>query len=516
MHRYLYLTVFCAGFTSLAIEMVSSRLLERTFGMANLVWASIIGLILIYLSAGYYLGGKIADRNPSYHIFYQLLIWAAVFSLLIPVISRPILQAAANAFDTLQMGVLAGSFISVMVILIIPITLLGTASPFAIRLAARQTQNLGTTAGKLYAISTIGSFIGTFVPVLWLIPTIGTYRSFIAIGGLILIIALIGLGLSSGWRHFLYYSWTLLLIPALLLWGLPGSDRSTPGLIYETESSYNYIQVIERNEYRYLRLNDGQGIQSKYHPTQISFFGPWDFVMVAPFFNAPPYLPSELKTMAIIGLAAGTTVRQMNAAFDNLIIDGYELDPKIIEVARHFFAMNQENLNVIIQDGRWGLEHNPRTYDLISIDAYRPPYIPWHLTTVEFFQAVFNHLSPAGVMVINVARTPADRQLIDALSATILQVFPTIHLMDVPDTWNTLIFATKQPTSADNLLVNLDILAKKENTPPILIDTLQQALDNLREPTPSCLVFTDDLAPVEWITNQMILDFIFSGKVESW
>jgi spermidine synthase len=516
MRYYLYLTTFFAGLTSLAVEMTSSRLLERTFGMTNLVWASIIGLILIYLALGYLIGGKIADRHPSQKVFYQLLIWASVTTLLIPVISRPILQIASEAFDNLQTGALIGSFVSVMLIMVIPITLLGTASPFAIRLIARQNKDLGTTAGKLYAISTFGSFIGTFLPILLLIPTIGTYRSFIVIGGMMLIVSLVGLGLSSGWRMALLYIWTLFLIPLLLLFGFSGPDRNTPGLVYEAESAYNYIQVTERDSNTFLRLNDGQGIQSVYNPDQIGFQGPWDFVMVAPFFNPAPYAIADIKNLAIVGLAGGTTVRQINLVFGKIPIDGYELDPKIIEVARQYFGMNQSNLNVILQDGRWGLAHSKDIYSVISIDAYRPPYIPWHLTTVEFFQIVRQHLTPDGVMVINVARTPDNRDLVNSLTATIQEVFPSIYIVDVPKTWNTMIYATVQPTVKSNLAANLDYLTVSANADPLLLDTIQLALDNLRPAQPSTLIFTDDYAPVEWITNNMILEFITSGKLETW
>lgn len=517
MHRkYLFITVFFSGMTTLALEMSASRLLGNYFGSSNLVWASIIGLIMIYLTVGYFLGGRWADRSPTFKTFYQILAWGAFTVGVIPAISRPVLRISANAFDQLQLGVLFGSFAAVMILFIIPVTLLGTASPFAIRLSIKNTRESGSLAGLISATSTLGSFIGTFLPVLILIPVVGTYRTFLVISAVMLVVAITGLWLTVNWRAAVKYSWMPVVIIALGLVGMPGTDKAPDGLIYEGESSYNYIQVLGFDGHRFLRLNEGQGVHSVYHPTQLNFYGPWEQVMTGPFFNSAPYHPDEVKNLAIVGLAAGTTARQANAAFgEDIHIDGIEIDPEIVEVAREHFGMNQPNLNVIVQDGRWGLAHSDRKYQIISVDAYRPPYIPWHLTTREFFQEAYDHLTEDGVLVINVGRSPDDRRLINAISSTIGAIFPTIHVMDVPGTFNSIVFATVQPTDASNLAENLAYLKEDPTTSPLLIETMEIALANLQpQPEPS-QVFTDDLAPIEWITNSMILDFFISGDVET-
>src|SRR5690606_6778149 len=133
------------------------------------------------------------------------------------------------------------------------------------------------------------------------------------------------------------------------------------------------------------------------------------------------------------------------------------------------------------QDGRWGLSTSKNSYDIISVDAYRPPYIPWHLTTKEFFSEVYAHLEPDGVMVINIGRGLDDRRLIDALGSTIMDVFPSIHVMDLPDSFNSILFATKTPTTASNLAVNLQEL-DVQKTHPLLIETLKITADNLHAP----------------------------------
>lgn len=516
MKKYLYFSVFISGLTSLALEMAASRLLGNTFGTSNLVWASIIGLILLYLAGGYFLGGYWADRSPHYRTFFLILILAAVSIAVVPVISRPILRLAANAFDELQLGIMFGSFTVVMILFVIPVTLLGTASPFAIRLAATDSRNLGRVSGRIYAISTIGSFIGTFLPVLVLIPLIGTYKTFLVIAAVLGLVGLIGLWLT-GSRKFALVGVVIVAIstPSLLSAGFSGTDKSTPNLIYETESAYNYIQVLEMDGFRYLRLNEGQGVHSVFHPDVFYYGGPWEQVLVAPFFNEAPVNPHEIERMAIVGLAAGTTARQASRVYHNMVIDGYEIDPKIVEVGKQYFGMDLPNLNPIVQDGRWGLDHSPYKYEIISIDAYRPPYIPSHLTTQEFFQIVYDHLTDDGVMAINIGRSPDDRRLIDSLATTIRTIFPTIHVIDISDTFNTILYATVKETSRENLLANYSHVRHLSSVDPLLTQIMEITLTSLQPDPPTTQVFTDDHAPIEWITNSMVLGYLMFGDVES-
>lgn len=515
MHKsLLYTAVFFSGLTTLAAELAAARLLENHFGTSNLIYASIIGLILIYLTAGYFIGGRWADRSPRPLTFLRVLAWGAFTIGLVPLASRPVLRLAANAFDQLQMGALIGSFSVVMVLFIVPITLLGTASPFAIRLAIQDASQAGSIAGRIYAVSTLGSFIGTFLPGLLLIPTIGTYRAFLAISGLLLLVTLGLLWRVCGWKQAASLAWMPLIVAVLAAVGVRGFDKTTPGLIYETESSYNYIQVLQDGDFRYLRLNEGQGIHSIYHPDQLLYAGPWEQVLAAPYFNAAPYDPANLTSLAIVGLAAGTTARQASAAYGPIAIDGYEIDPEIVQIGREFFGMDLPNLNVIVQDGRYGLAHSQRRYQVISVDAYRPPYIPWHLTTREFFLEVRDHLSEDGVVTINVGRAPGDRRLIESFSATLLSIFPSVYVVDLPGTFNSLIYATVQPTDPANLDANLVYLTQRGDVSPLILYPLKIILENYQLAPTGGQVFTDDHAPIEWITNIMVLRFLFSGETE--
>ncbi|HCS40341.1 MAG TPA: spermine synthase [Anaerolineaceae bacterium] len=515
MRKFLYVIVFVSGLVSLAVEFAASRLLGNYFGTSNLVWASIVGLILIYLTAGYFIGGAWADKSPKHETLYKILSWAALAVGLIPLASRPILRLASNAFDELQLGALLGSFVVVMVLFVIPVTLIGTASPFAIRLAITDTQQAGKISGRIYAISTLGSFLGTFVPTLLLIPTIGTYRTFLVLASLLMLFSFIGLTLTSGWRKLIPYLWMPLVIVALFIWGVPGTDKTTKGLVYETESSYNYIQVLEENDLFMLRLNEGQGAHSVYKADQLYFNGPWEQVVAAPFFNSAPVVPDQITDIAIIGLAAGTTARDAALVFPNAVIDGIEIDPKIVEVGREYFDMNDPNLNVIIQDGRWGIKNSTKKYDIISVDAYRPPYIPWHLTTQEFFQILKDHLKEDGVMVINIGRVIEDRRLIDSLYATIHTVFPTLYVTDLSGSFNSILFATNTETNLQNFLDNYVMLNEDQESNQYVLGVMATTYAGLQDAPATGIVFTDDLAPIEGITNSMIMQFIFSGEVET-
>jgi spermidine synthase len=505
--------VFFAGMTSLGLEVTASRLLGNVFGTTNLVWANIIGLILVYLTIGYFLGGRLADRSPYDQTFFGLLCWAAFSSGLVPLVSQPVLRWAASAVEGLDAAIMAGSFLAVLVLFSLPVTLLGCISPFAIRLSLDDAQRAGSASGRIYAISTLGSILGTFLPVLYLIPTVGTARTFLVLAAPTLLLALIGLWVIDR-RLVLKYLWMPVALGGLAWLVLQGPIKASPGQVYETESPYNYIQVREVDGVRYLMLNEGQAVHSVYDPAGRPTYGTWDYFLAAPFFNAAPVTMGDVESLGVVGLAAGTIAKQYSDVFGPLPIVGWEIDPVIIDVGRRWFDMNEPNLQVVVADGRWGLEHSRRRFSVIGIDAYRPPYIPWQLATREFFQIVYDHLESDGVLVINVGRTQDDRRLIDAMVGTLATVFPSIHVVDVPGTFNSMVYATVQPTRPENLLENLTALQTAQ-APPLLVDVLQRASARVTA-TPSLgTVFTDDRAPVEQLVNSIVIRFVLSGQLES-
>lgn len=513
MRRYISFTVFFAGMTTLAAEFGASRLLQMRFGSVNLVWAVIIGLILIYFAAGYAIGGKQADKSPHPETMFTFLAWGGATLGLIPIIAQPILLAAASAMDALNLGVIAASFITTLLLFSVPVTLLAMTSPFAIRITLQDAKQAGNVSGNLYALSTVGSVLGAFLPTLLLFPVIGTSRSILLFGLLILLVALGGLGMEKRWvKVSLFGLWTLVLAGFLFFGDFHVKD--SPGQVYETESQYNYIEVIQTNGFTQLRLNDGQGVHSIYHPDQLYYNGPWEQFLVGPFFN-PDYTPEDVDRYAIIGLAAGTSARQASHVFASVIIDGFEIDGEIVRVGREYFDMTMPNLTVYVEDGRWGLEHSPYQYDLIAVDAYRPPYIPPHMTTQEFFQIAYDHLTDDGVLAINVGRAPRDRSLINGLSTTIATVFPSIHIMDIPGTLNSIVYASKQPTTSDNLIHNYNTLLPRSDIHPLLVKAMSSTIADLQTGYETTQVFTDEVAPIEWLTNNLIVRFMLYGDLES-
>jgi len=503
---YLYVTAFAGGLVSLAVELAASSLLRPHFGTANLVWAAIIGLILLYLTAGYFIGGLWADRSPHAATLYQIVAWAAFFIGLAPFAAHPVLRLAPLGFANFDAAVLGGSFVAVLILFSFPVTLMGCISPFVIRLAVRDVASSGRVAGRVYAISTAGSFLGAFLPDLLLVPTIGTRNTFISLALFLLTVAFVGLARSRP-RRLLLYLWmpALIIVLMILLRGQP--VKAVENSLYETESAYNYIQVVEDDDgCRRLLLNEGEGIHSVYCPHQLRTLGPWDYFLIAPYFNPPPYTPDRVESVLLIGLAGGTMARQYNAVYGPIPIDGVEIDPQIVRVGREYFAMNESNLEVTVADGRYALTRFEKRYTVVGVDAYRLPYIPPHLATVEFFRQVRDHLTDDGVVAINVGRAADDYRLVEAMLATLLQVFPSAHVIEVPNSFNAVVVATAKPSESGNLLANLPQLQGDAFLYPVA----SQAIANLRPTQPGEIVFTDDRTTIELMTNALIVDFVLS------
>jgi len=483
----------------MGVEMAASRLLRPFFGYSILIWANIIGLILIYLTLGYYLGGCWADRDPRAVTLYRLIAIAGFAIGVLPYLARPFLQLAIPALQRFDPGLGFLSFVGTLVLFAVPVTLLGCVSPFAIRLCTRDVTSSGATAGAVYALSTFGSILGVFVSVFILFQLFGTRGTFVALSLALLISALIGIVREWNIARALKYIALLAIVVILAALDSGGIVKAAPGLIAEVESPYNYIQVIDDpSGWRLLTVNEGQAYQSAYRADRVLTNGIWDLFLIAPSFASP----DAPRSLLMIGLAAGTTAREYTLVYGALPIDGVELDPAIIALGQQYFAMTQPNLRAIADDGRNFMQTRAGKYDVIAIDAYRQPYIPFHLTTVEFFRAAREHLTPRGVVAVNAARTPTDYRLVDALSATLRVVFPSVYLIDHPNGANTLIVATIQPTHLDNFRANVARLTDLH-----LRLVAEQALPSTRAATQQEPVFTDNHAPVENLINDVILRY---------
>ncbi|MEW5987887.1 MAG: fused MFS/spermidine synthase [Chloroflexota bacterium] len=509
---YLFLTVFVAGMTTLAVEFTVGRMLQTVYGTSNVVWANVIGLVLLFLTVGYFMGGRWADRHPLPHRFYLLVSLAGFCTVFFLLLTSVLLRAAAGAMASVNVGAILGSLAAVALTLALPVTLLGCLSPFAIRLAVRDVDEAGRMSGRIYAISTWGSLLGTYLPVLVVIPQAGSRWSALIFGGSLLLVGLGGLwqNRASAGPCLTLVGLLLpaLLVPPTLTW-LTGPIKEYPGQLYEKESAYNYVQVIRQEDCNYLLLNEGQAFHSFYcdggRVTRISV---WSIMLAAPYFNDPADLNDQpaVRRMAVIGLAAGTIPKQYSQVFGPIPIDGIELDPVVAEAGRNYFDLHEPNVHVIIGDGRYEFNRLSGPYDVVTIDAYKVPYIPWHLTTQEFFGQVKARLSERGVVAVNVGRAPADRRLVDAITATLLAVFPTVHALDVPGSLNTILVATVRPTAGDNLLTNLNHLPPDSHE--LLFRTLRVAADNVVPTVASDVVFTDERAPVETIVDSLVIRYL--------
>lgn len=498
MKFFLIILVFMSGMTSLALEMCASRLLAAYFGTSLFIWANLIGLILVYLTVGYFIGGRLADRYPSEQVLCTITAMAALSISILPFISQVILTWSITGLEQVSVSIFFSSLLGTILLFAVPVTLLGLVSPFAIRLVTKEVVRSGKISGSLYAISTFGSILGAFLPVLWLIPAFGVRRTLLIFGVMLFAASL--WGLKPRWRP----AFSLVLIALVLPLG---PLKNIPDLIYEQESLYNYIQVTQQsNGTRELILNEGQAIHSIYYPNPNTILTGWywDYFLAAPYFNAG-FTPQKLHRVGIIGLAAGTIAHQFTRVYGPVPIDGVEIDPSIVDVGRRYFAMNEPNLHVHVQDGRTYLETTHAQYDVVAIDAFQQPYIPFQLTTREFFSTIRSHLSSTGVVALNTAHTTHDYRLVQAFVNTMSKVFPSVYVFDVPGTFNTEIMATVQPTSITTFRQNLT-----QFTPSSIMGQVASEVSPVvtQGHSDGGMVFTDDRAPIEQITDQLLLSYI--------
>ena len=490
-NRFLYVLVFVVGTASLGAEIAAVRLMAPFFGASTIVWANTIGVVLVALSIGYWLGGRLGDKRPQIRSLCSVVMAAAVLLAAVPLVASPFFDLSVSALDEIEAGAFVGSLIGVLFLVAIPVVMLGTCSPWAIRLAVSDIEHAGRVAGRLYAISTVGSLFGTLLAALVLIPLVGTQRTFLVFAIAIALTAAAGLG------------WRFVAVPVALAVALAlpvGTVKATNDgeVIYETETETQYVRVVEEDDGdRLLELNEGQAIHSLYRPGSYLTDNVWDGYLVLPFvgLDEPP------ARMAILGNAAGTTARAYGHYFPETEIDGVEIDPELEEIGRRFFDMgSNENLTVYAEDARPWLRRSDGGYDVIMVDAYRQPYIPFYLATREFFELARDRLAPGGVLIVNVGHPEGNDDLETVLGSTLADVFPGVLRDPIEDT-NTLLVASEAPISARALLERIRRL------PPDLqrIAAVEGAKVGPR--LPGAEVYTDDLAPVEWLIDRSILGY---------
>ena len=484
--------VFGAGIGALATEITASRLLAPYFGSSTIVWANLIGIVLAALALGYWLGGRIADKRPQPSLLGAIVLAAAVCVAAIPFVAKPFLDLTVEGLDDASAGAVIGSFVAVLLLCAPPVVLLGMVSPFAIRLAVASIQTAGAVAGRLYALSTTGSLLGTFLPALVLIPAFGTQRTFLVIAALLAVSSCFLLGARY-------------LVVAAALAGLvavpPGAMKAEAGLLHEETSYHQYIQVVERPDgRRLLSLNEGVAVHSVWRPDSVLTGGVWDA-----FLAIPPLLDRPLERVAILGNAAGTTARALGVYYPDAFVDGVELDPAVSRVGRRYFAMDENSrLTVHDADARPFLRSTDEMYDLIVVDAYRQPYVPFYLATREFFRLVREHLAPGGIVALNVAAVPDDKRLVRAVGTTLAAELPEV--LEWPALrFNTIVLGLTEPLAEGEVALRL-------RRGPADLAPLRELLAGDARPLEAMgTPWTDDRAPVEWLTDRMIVSYAAEG-----
>jgi spermidine synthase len=492
--------VFVVGAASLGAEIAAARLLAPYFGASTIVWANTIGVVLVALSVGYWLGGRYADRHPHMRGLCFLVLAAAVLIAAVPFAARPFLGFSVDAFDTVSVGGFAGSLFGVLVLVAVPVTLLGAASPWAVRLAVGDPACSGEVVGRLYAISTAGSLFGTMIAALLLIPLLGTQRTFLVFALALGLVGAVGLG------------WRLAPVPVALAVALlipVGTIKAadTGRVLYEAETTHQYARVVERPDgSRALELNEGQAVHSLYRPGTYLTGDYWDGHLYLPFAAArnlhrTPYRGSmQLGRIAILGNAGGTVARAYGHFFPHTAVDAVEIDPELTELGRRFLDLRNPRMRVFAEDARPWLERSAGGYDAIMVDAYRQPYIPFYLATREFFELARDRLAPAGLVIVNVGHPEGSDELERVLGATMAAAFPRVLRYPIEPT-NTLLVAGDGPFGPARLRGNASAL------PAALRGPARLAAANLAPRLPGGEVYTDDRAPVEWLVDSSLLEY---------
>lgn len=502
---YLYLTEFFAGMSVMAVELGASRLLAPYFSSSQIVWTIIIGTIMIAMALGNIYGGRSADKNPNPDKLYTRVLIAAIWIAAIPVVGKYIILgiSALLIFTVSHNFLIIAGFAACVVVFVFPLFLLGTVTPSLVKYTMESLEDSGKTVGMLNASNTIGSIIGTFVPTFISIPAVGTSITFLIFAGILLLLAVLYF-ISS--KEFMRNGKKVAVgIFLFILCCVFGHNNSfafwQSGLTYEGESVYNYLQVYETEENVVLSTNVLFGVQSVYKKQNGLTGMYYDYAMAAPYM-AGVHEKKNLNVL-ILGMGTGTYATQCRRYFDNVHLEGVEIDEKITDLASTYFEL-PEDVKVTTYDGRAYLNAISEKYDVIMVDAYQDITIPFQMSSVEFFTLVKGHLTEDGVMVVNMnMRSEKEGNINQYLADTISSVFSDVYTVEVDGSTNRELFASDNSGMltrfADNVKSEMDLeLSSMMNM--VRNNLIQYKAGNYR--------MTDDKAPVELLGMQVIDELI--------
>lgn len=424
--KFLFVAFF-AGFAVMALEMVASRLLAPFFGTSILVWTNLIGIVLAALAVGFWLGGKVAEKPSSKIVLGVVLSASGVLSMTVPWLLKFLFTQSSFQGVVTSTGQLAGLLLTSGLTFVLPIGLLGFVNPILVKILSDESNHVGKSSGGVSAWSTVGSIAGTFAGGLWLIPSIGTRNTLLIIAwGLVL------LGCFFLLRKLKVV--ILVLVLGLILsfsFSRLGLIKPAMGMIYEGETPYHYVQVIQNPDgARGMIFNSGFGVQSIYVPGGEEVgYGYYDRFSKLPYLFTDEQFTSEnpLKVL-MIGLAGGEILHQLDAAFGSRVkLEAVEIDPGVVELSKEFFDMNKLPVTVHVEDARTFLRDSQKQYDVIMVDAYQNElYLPWHLVTEEFWNEVKRRTSQNGIVASNLLAGLPSSPLLSAVQNTVAKVFPEV------------------------------------------------------------------------------------------
>ena len=472
-----------SGAAIMGLELVGLRLLAPRFGASTYVWGGLLGTIMAALAVGYLLGGALADRRPRPVWVFGLLLASAAWVAGDLLATEAVLDAAE------RLGATLGPVLATALLLAPPMLLLGSVSPFVVRLEG-QLSSLGVTAGRVFALSTAGSLAGTFVAAFWWIPAYGSRHTL-----RILVAALTVLGIAGlAWPRSRAGRAAAALVVAALPFLVPDPPL-LPGIVFAGESPYNTVFIEDLGGNRLLRLNDPKrGFHSVQLGEGMLTGAYYDLLYLGP-------LLARGRNVLVLGMGGGTTVRAYRRFYPGARVTAVEIDPVIVQVAHEYMGVDRgPDLDVHVEDARPFLEKGSEAFDVIEVDLFAGgPYAPFYCLTREFFQAARARLAPSGLVALNVHAPGGDRTLAEAVAATLADVFPTV--LEFPLAEERVLIAFREETPPDAVRARLSDPALPDELRPIA----RQAMLALRPAVPGRVVLTDDRAPVEQLTHEMLV-----------
>ena len=428
MKKYkLEITVFLCGAIGMILELVAARVLSPYVGSSNLIWTTIIGVMLTSMSLGYWIGGKFADKKPEIGILSNFILVGAIFTSLIPIMETILVKNLVQISENLVVI----AFIAATVIFGIPSFVLAIVSPYAVKLKDKQLEEVGKISGKTSSLSTIGSIVGTFLAGFFLIPTFGV-RTIVFIITITLLIISVLLYPNKNKKYFGFIAILTISLIAFSILGKNLFEENNPEIIKDLDSQYSRIWVLQaKNEdTTYKTLEVDRGRESYINETTGEMGAKYLY-----YYDLFQYFNKNANSTLMIGGAAYTYPMHYLNKYEEKTIDVVEIDSKMTELAQEQFGLNVQdpNLKIYHQDGRSYLNTTKNKYDCILIDAFKGLNAPFELTTVEAMANARNCLNESGIVLTNIISSleGEESDFIQYEYATYKKVFDEVKIFQV-------------------------------------------------------------------------------------